>query len=538
MKIKNKNILNSVCKFGAAFITAASICVFSGCKTTNLEEPEKSLGHTDNVFAASPYWYVDPNWSNNAFALGGEAIAEHSTAIWLDNIAEIEAIEEGEIPRIPGLEDGKKPTELSLREHLQEAENQGNALVQLVLYGLPGRDCNSTIRRGELPASAYGMEVYQTHYIDRIASILEGYKHLPIVITIEPYSLAFSIINNQDLACIEVSNEETWGYTNAVRYAINSLSKFDNVHLYLDIAGANRLGRNTDLAVASLYYHGVIEGFDDSLYSRAQNLSEAIEDSGADTGKYIDIQRIFIEPTPPQRGDTSPPGYLKIDGFISNVADYVPLEEPYLGEPLQSEKGSDFLVSAYFYDWNPSFDEHTFTEDWLRRIRQLNTRDTGHLGMVIDTSRNGWGQAPIRGQDVTPTQDPERVNEYRIDQREHRRNWCNQPGGIGKRPQAAPKDTPWLDAYVWVKQPGISDGVSDPHFEPGPNTFNRGADPMCDPTKLSTYGQSSEVTKDLNLTTGAMDDAPFIGLWHETGFATLLQNAWPPLCHGYNDQCE
>ena len=55
-------------------------------------------------------------------------------------------------------------------------------------------------------------------------------------------------------------------------------------------------------------------------------------------------------------------------------------------------------------------------------------------GFVIDTSRDG--KAYIRASTA---------------------NWCNIKGaGLGERPQAAP--APLVDAYLWIKPPGESDG--------------------------------------------------------------------------------
>ena len=40
-------------------------------------------------------------------------------------------------------------------------------------------------------------------------------------------------------------------------------------------------------------------------------------------------------------------------------------------------------------------------------------------------------------------------------------NWCNIKGaGLGERPQANP--APNVDAFLWIKVPGESDGVADP----------------------------------------------------------------------------
>jgi endoglucanase len=60
----------------------------------------------------------------------------------------------------------------------------------------------------------------------------------------------------------------------------------------------------------------------------------------------------------------------------------------------------------------------------------------GRLGAVIDTSRNGLG--PYTGPDAP--------------------QWCNPPGrALGPRPRLRPGPA-GIDAYLWIKDPGASDG--------------------------------------------------------------------------------
>ena len=69
------------------------------------------------------------------------------------------------------------------------------------------------------------------------------------------------------------------------------------------------------------------------------------------------------------------------------------------------------------------------------------------------------------------------MNGGRLDRRIHLGNWCNQSGaGLGERPKAAPGAG--IDAYVWIKPPGESDGAS----KEIPNNEGKGFDRMCDPT--------------------------------------------------------
>jgi cellulose 1,4-beta-cellobiosidase len=139
--------------------------------------------------------------------------------------------------------------------------------------------------------------------------------------------------------------------------------------------------------------------------------------------------------------------------------------------------------------------------------------------MLIDTSRNGWGGSQ-RPDSVSSSSDLNTyVDESRVDQRPHRGGWCNQQGaGIGERPQAAP--TPGIDAYVWAKPPGESDGVSSAGVVDADDP-NKKFDTMCDPNAMSTYNA--------NYPTNAMSGAPHAGRWFAEQFRILVENAYPPM---------
>jgi cellulose 1,4-beta-cellobiosidase len=137
--------------------------------------------------------------------------------------------------------------------------------------------------------------------------------------------------------------------------------------------------------------------------------------------------------------------------------------------------------------------------------------------MLIDTSRNGWGGANRPTAASTSTDVDTFVNQSRIDRRIHAGNWCNQDGaGLGERPKAAPASG--IDAYVWVKPPGESDGSSSLI----PNDEGKGFDQMCDPT----YGGNA---RNGNNKTGALPNAPISGAWFSAQFQQLMANAYPPL---------
>ncbi|WP_109592512.1 glycoside hydrolase family 6 protein [Actinoplanes xinjiangensis] len=73
--------------------------------------------------------------------------------------------------------------------------------------------------------------------------------------------------------------------------------------------------------------------------------------------------------------------------------------------------------------------------------------ELGGKPFVIDTSRNGNGPAPVDGRNADG-------------------HWCNPPGrALGPAP-TEDTGTPRVDAYLWVKRPGESDGACLPDAPP------------------------------------------------------------------------
>lgn len=387
--------------------------------------------------------------------------------------------------------DGQVPNEnFGLREHLNEALNQNADMFMFVVYDLPGRDCSALASNGELPATQAGMDTYKQEYIGRIKDVLSdpAYADLAIVAIIEIDSLP-NLVTNADLAdCQTVDNSKPWGYTEGIRYALTELSELANVHSYVDAAHSGWLGWDEQFTAGTAFLADVIAG-----------------------GMHA--------------GPTAAPGWGSINGFITNTANYTPLEEPYLPDASTNTASGLPVRSATFYDWNPIFGELEYTQKWRQAMISLGAPST--LGMLIDTGRNGWGgpnrpTGPSSSDDATTM-----VNEARIDRRPHRGSWCNQAGGVGERPQASP--TSWVDAYVWVKPQGESDGISDPNFEQDPNDANKQHDEMCDPEGSNHYAEDAESTAGTGVGTGALPDAPHAGRWYDLGFRVLVDNAYPPL---------
>ena len=209
-----------------------------------------------------------------------------------------------------------------------------------------------------------------------------------------------------------------------------------------------------------------------------------------------------------------------LDGFITNVSNYTPTEEIFLPDPEFDFDGNYIgIKSSSYYEWNPVFDEKDFAESLHASFVAQGFPEK--LGMIIDTSRNGWG-ADDRpgGANDNAANENQYVIDSKLDRRKHRGNWCNASGaGIGARPQSLPYgNNSVIDAFVWIKPPGESDGTSD-ETQTEPDDEGKSFDAMCSPDHITSGG----------VLTGAMADAPSAGAWFPAQFKMLVENAYPAL---------
>jgi cellulose 1,4-beta-cellobiosidase len=334
-----------------------------------------------------------------------------------------------------------------------------------VIYNLPGRDCAALASNGEL--GTQDLPRYKSEYIDPIAAIMGDAKYaaLRIINIIEVDSLPNLVTNLSVAKCAEL--KQNGAYVQGVAYALSKLGALPNVYNYVD-AG----------------HHGWL-GWDTNLMPSAQLFADVAKMAGMQT----------------------------IHGFITNAANYSALKEPFF--QADSQVGGQPVKAAKWIDYNLYVDELGYARGLRDKLISLGF--DAKIGMLIDTSRNGWGgsarpKAASSASDATTF-----VNESRVDRRIHAGNWCNQSGaGLGERPRASPESG--IDAYVWIKPPGESDGAS----RQIDNSEGKGFDRMCDPTYAGNQLNG-------NSATGAMADAPLAGAWFSAQFQTLLKNAYPAL---------
>ncbi|MEU7844654.1 glycoside hydrolase family 6 protein [Micromonospora sp. NPDC049114] len=406
--------------------------------------------------------YVNPEWKAKADAEpGGSRVSNNPTAVWLDRIAAIN-----------GTPNSSSNGAFGVREHLDEALRQGAGYIQFVIYNLPGRDCSALASNGELGPNE--LPRYKAEYIDPIAAIQSDskYRNIRIINVIEIDSLPNLVTNTSGQAggtvmCDTV--KANGAYVNGVGYALAKLGAIGNVYNYID-AG----------------HHGWL-GWDSNFGPTADILKTAAVASGSTVNN--------------------------VHGFITNTANYSALTEPYF--KVTDNVNGQTVRQSKWVDWNFYVDELSFAQAF--RTKLISVGFNSNIGMLIDTSRNGWGGANRPTGPGATTSVDTYVNGGRIDRRAHAGNWCNQAGaGLGERPRANPATG--IDAYVWVKPPGESDGSSSEI----PNNEGKGFDRMCDPT----YGGNA---RNGNNPTGALPNAPISGAWFSAQFRELMQNAYPAL---------
>ncbi|MFF4650613.1 glycoside hydrolase family 6 protein [Streptomyces sp. NPDC001380] len=421
-----------------------------------------AAARVDNPFAGARM-YVNPDWAAHAAAEpGGSAVAGQPTAVWLDRIAAINGTGGA----------------MGLRAHLDKALAQGANLVQFVIYDLPGRDCAALASNGELGPT--DLARYQTEYIDPIAAIMgdPAYANLRIVNVIEPDSLPNLVTNaggtaGSTEACATM--KANGNYEKGVGYALHKLGSLGNTYNYVD-AG----------------HHGWL-GWDSNLGPSAQELYKAATSNGATVDD--------------------------VTGFIVNTANYSATVEKNV-KVTDSVNGTTVRQSKWV-DWNQYVDEQSYALGL--RDKLIATGFPASIGMLVDTSRNGWGGSARPSGPGPLTSVDAYVDGGRLDRRIHAGNWCNQSGaGLGERPAASP--APNIDAYVWVKPPGESDGASSAVA----NDEGKGFDRMCDPTYTGNARNGNNLT-------GALPNAPLAGHWFSAQFQELLKNAYPPVTGGGGD---
>ena len=333
------------------------------------------------------------------------------------------------------------------------------AVPVFVAYDVPGRDCAEYSAGGATDQTAYDA------WIDGLTN---GLGHSKAVILVEPDALG-NMPSNCGLPT------SVYPFTDAERtaeisYAVTSLEKDPNASVYLD-------GTNSDWQ---------------SVGTISQRLLAA--NVQGSQGFFLNVSNYQSTPELADYGTW-------ISDCIAMVTD--PANWSY-GQPGN-------CASQYYPATQGDFSTWNLSTQWYAQNMGTAVATT-HF--VVDTSRNGVGPNEMAAYAAAPYNQSAGVISTLV-----AGNWCNPTNvGLGLTPSAN-TGTPLLDAYLWVKIPGQSDGQCD--AAGGVRAWD-----------YTTYTQPGWPTTaaDQNLfdPLWGVDD-PAAGAWFPQQALQLAQDAQPPL---------
>ncbi|KAJ3034477.1 hypothetical protein HDV00_005000 [Rhizophlyctis rosea] len=151
--------------------------------------PSGAIAPNTNPFA-NAQWYVDPSWSTDVLSSvstldpslvpSAFVAANTPTAIW--------------VAPSDSLKDLRK-TLLNASKSAKKGDTP--ALVHLIVYDMPDRDCSASASSGEWSIAEGGASKYQS-WIDEIAKEVQKYDDLRIVVLLEPDALPNMVTNAGD----------------------------------------------------------------------------------------------------------------------------------------------------------------------------------------------------------------------------------------------------------------------------------------------------------------------------------------------------
>jgi endoglucanase len=166
--------------------------------------------------------------------------------------------------------------------------------------------------------------------------------------------------------------------------------------------------------------------------------------------------------------------------------------------------------------YNPETGSADYSADYAAsvtaQIQGLLGNASASLPFVIDTGRNGRGPLDVAPYAAAPYGQPQSTLDAL-----NAGAWCNARGaGVGYRPTSN-TGNPLVDAYLWIKIPGQSDGACD----------SAGGARGWDYAAYNPWGLSGDATNHFDPLWGRVD--PDAGVWFPEQALELAQRAVPPL---------
>lgn len=522
-------------------ISAAALTLAPGLASAATQAP------ADHTLAPNTRFYVPPPAQGSVqqilqLVISGQlknaglltAMESVPSAVWLDGETPAQAAEPGNL----GWEQADADVALQVRLTLAAARLE-NAVPIFVAYNIPGRDCSEYSAGGAPTDAAYDA------WIDAIGNALGDAK---AVVLEEPDALA-----NLPGYCGSAYAAEFPDITNTTRiddvaYAVSTLEADPNISLYLDGGNSdwqNVGGMAETLTAADVQqsqgfflnvsnyqydansdYYGtwVSECIAYATVNEAQTPADALAAVAGFTGTSVPTGAF----APPAYPTTTPPGGCASQYWNGGApgTDIASLAGAYTGVAL-----SPFGVWS---ETSTTADLNTSGIDASYASALGSTVPTTHF--IVDTSRNGLGPDSMQTYAAAPYDQPSSVTSSLVSG-----DWCNPPSaGLGIEPTTAtgvnlssldsylPGSPPLLDAYLWIKTPGQSDGQCD--AAGGVRSW----DDAADTPPITGWPSSSSSTYQTfdplwSLQTDSVFTDPAAGAWFSQQALALAQNASPAL---------
>lgn len=278
-----------------------------------------------------------------------------------------------------------------------------------VLYNIPGRDCGSYSAGGAQNTAAYQA------WVDAIAAAIGTQK---AVITLEPDALANLPSDcGYDPAVVDAV-QATADRLAQIKYAVTTLEAQQRTLVYLD-AGNSGWHSPGDMA-KRLLSGGLLQT--QGFFSNSSNFRASPNE--VKFGTWISQCLAF--------GSNPEEGGWRLGHYDWCASQYY--------SPLGNVNSNDFSTWVY-------------TDMWYATNMGTAVATTHFL---VDTGRNGQGAFDAGVYAKPPYNQPAWVV-----QTLNNGGWCNPPArGLGQHPTAR-TGIALLDAYLWIKTPGQSDGSCD-----------------------------------------------------------------------------
>lgn len=446
------------------------------------------------------------------------------SAVWLDGETQTEAL-----MGAAGQRQADADVARQVRQALIGASLERSVPV-FVAYNIPGRDC-SQYSAGGAPSDAA--------YDGWINSIQKALGDAQAIVLLEPDALA-----NLPGYCGSTYNTAFPDITNTTRiedvaYGVQTLESDPNVSVYLDAGNSawQTVGNIAQVLVAADVQQA--QGFvlNISNYQYATN--------SAYYGSWVSSCIAYATQLGGETATSAisyAPSLTAADNNPSGAFANCP-NQYWNGGPANGWSGTAMSPYGVWSESQTSPSLNTVGID--SRFAQMlgSTVPTTHF--VVDTSRDGQGPNDMQAYATAPYDQPSSVISTL-----QSGNWCNPPGaGLGARPTAdtaavvnsldsyLPSSSPLLDADLWIKTPGQSDGQCD--IAGGVRAWQdylaAGAG-GGDTPPIAGWPSSSSPTWSTfdplwSAQTGTLVTDPAAGDWFSQQALQLAQNAVPQLGH-------